>query len=119
MTLNDRVMAIIYKYELSLDNFFIGDRNSGPFFTSNSEVQPTWFVNVSDTFMYACADAEEITETNIDLFEQTCVELCDGSFDEIWAPILFVSRLRGITPMKAWLDNEDLSESLRSKFESV
>lgn len=42
---------------------FVGDFNSGPFFSNESNEKTTCcvWVNCGDTFMYACADAEPVT----------------------------------------------------------
>ena len=55
-----------------------------------------WLI-CNDLFMWACADAEEITQDNIELLESTYVELKKLGLEE-YTDILFCCRVRGKRP---------------------
>lgn len=61
-------------------------------------------VNCSDVFFWGCADAEELTVDNIDLFEATFTECQErfGKYDATYASELFVARHRGTRPQGAY-----------------
>lgn len=57
------------------------------------------FVNCSDLFWWGCADCEELTPDNIDVFEQAFVDVrAAGDRDGIYGSNLFCCRVRGMRP---------------------
>jgi hypothetical protein len=60
-----------------------------------------FFVICNDTFFWATADMEEITQGNIKDLEQAVadVQAADPGADEWMGPLLFCARQRGIRPM--------------------
>jgi hypothetical protein len=67
------------------------------------------FVNCNDLFEWACADAEPITKEDMELFEQTAIDLLQLEYDgtcshaTCYLPELYASRKRGMRPQGAWL----------------
>lgn len=97
--LDQRIMGIIVKYEIGLDNFFLG--RITPFvrpLEGEYDAPVGWFVNVSDTFYYACADAEEITIDNVHVFENVARWAAEHDLD-YEAPLLFACYLRKRLPL--------------------
>jgi hypothetical protein len=72
-----------------------------------------FYVNCSDVFFWGCADAEDLTEDNFQLFVDTyneCIEaLKDSEKNEYaylnWAPVLFCARSRKMRPQGAFYEN--------------
>jgi len=63
----------------------------------------TFFINCNDLFFWACADAEQITEDNIEIlltaYEDAKAADEDG---ECYASLLFCARARGMRPQGAY-----------------
>jgi hypothetical protein len=60
-----------------------------------------FFVICNDTFAWATADVEEITQDNVKDLEQAVadVQAADPDADEWMGPLLFCARQRGMRPM--------------------
>jgi hypothetical protein len=67
------------------------------------------FINCNDFFHWACADAEEITDDNVDLLEDTFKEVQElkGKWDAHDAPLLFCARSRKMRPQGAFYKHLD------------
>lgn len=66
----------------------------------------TFLVNCNDLFYWACSDAEEITQDNIDIFEASYADAaeCVG-YGEMHAGELFCCRVRGMRPQGAYYEH--------------
>lgn len=73
-----------------------------------------FFVICNDTFFWATADVEEITQSNIKDLEQAVadVQATDPGADEWMGPLLFCARQRNIRPMPSM----EVHEALRPLF---
>jgi hypothetical protein len=70
------------------------DNNESLWWRTDEEYAPiTFLINCSDAFWWGCSDAEEITEENIDILEQSIKDAGD--------PRLFCARVRGMRPQGA------------------
>lgn len=60
-------------------------------------------IHCNDIFTWGCADAEVLTEQNIDLLEQTFAECKEkfGVWGNLWAATLFCARSRKMRPQGA------------------
>lgn len=69
----------------------------------------TMFVQCSDVFEWACADAEEITDENIQSLEDTLAEVQSivGRWDAHDAFVLWVARVREKRPQGAYYKHMD------------
>jgi len=73
--------------------------------------QPSFYVMCSDTFVWASADAEQITPDNIDLLEQSIEDVkVLGEAWLGWGFTLFCARVRGIRVMPLLKFPEALKE---------
>lgn len=93
-----RLLKYVFRYELDLDEFFMGSRWEGNPWDGGSVVGCDWCVNVNDTFAYACADAEAITQDNIHIFEAVCDWAAEREL-EFSAPLLFAIYMRKMLPL--------------------
>ncbi len=78
---------------------------------TDSEYGPiTFFIQCSDSFGYACADAEEITEEDVDNLRKAVQDIREHNVSATWGPLLYVARKRNMQPLKELLkmmsDNE-------------
>lgn len=63
----------------------------------------TFFVGCNDLFFWACADAEAITDENIDIFEQSYRDAANATDDgDLYGHLLFCCRARGMRPQKPY-----------------
>ena len=63
----------------------------------------TFLVNCNDLFIWACSDAEPITEDNIDIFEQSYKDSTKADkYGECHATALFCCRVRKSRPQGAF-----------------
>lgn len=72
-----------------------------------------FYVQCSDFFAYASADAEEIEENDIELLYQCLTDLknLDDDYSEVYLAELFAARKRNKKPLQAWLDREHLKDN--------
>lgn len=97
------------KYNLILRAFRIFNGFEGPsseelWWRTDGEYAPvTLMINFNDLFLWGCSDVEELTEDNIDFLEDTVEEVSslDPRGDYVYAPILWVCRIRGMRPQGA------------------
>jgi hypothetical protein len=74
--------------------------------TDGAYAPVTFFVSCSDKFATSCADHEELTPSNVDVFEKAIADCLaietrdDTSFARFHAPLLFCARVRGERPLK-------------------
>lgn len=63
----------------------------------------TFFVNCNDCFYWACSDCEQLTPENLPILVQAFkdAEAADEKRGTIYAPELFVARVRGMRPQGA------------------
>lgn len=93
-----------------LDVVGSADMHDSLYWRTDGEFAPVaFFVNCSDLFAWACADAEPVTPDTLAELEQAFadVQAVDGS--AIWGPSLYAARRRKLRPMrKAYPPNEAL-----------
>lgn len=95
---------------LRVSSFGIGhDDCDSYFWRCDGEYAPiTFIVRCSDTFAYACADAEAVTPENVAVLEQAYADAaasCDVG--AIYGSTLFCARVRRMKPVPAFLKNLD------------
>lgn len=66
----------------------------------------TFYVTCGDTFWWATADSEQVTESDLPELRQAKVDMTGMDHDWMW-PILWVARKRGMRPMRAFYGNID------------
>lgn len=66
----------------------------------------SFFVMCSDTFHWATADAERVTEPDLPALRQAKADTARMGCDWIW-PTLWVARKRGLRPMRAFYKGVD------------
>lgn len=96
-----KVLRISIKYD-AYDDLIWSFAEGSPFFrddrdNSTRALEPS--IMCSDTFDYACADCEPITEENIDLWELSLKEAKEVNCFA-YGSILFVARQRKMSPLK-------------------
>lgn len=89
--------------ETNINNFIMRvltattHNNSDLFWKTNLEHHSiTFFINCNDVFYWACSDVVEITEDNIEIFEQSYKDY------EEYGGILFCCRVRNMRPQGAF-----------------
>lgn len=87
-----RVMQILAKDENYEDIWWRCDGEHAPI---------TVLVNCNDLFYWACADAEKLTEENLDIFEKAHAD------DPKNGSLLFCCRVREMRPQKPFYDYLD------------
>ena len=125
LTERDALAAATTQYEyamrvLRLSSLDCHDDCSSFFWRCDGEYAPiTFMVLCSDTFAYACADAETVTPENLGILEQAYIDAAAASprHGPIYATILFVARVRKMKPMPAVLQH--LEPALVALFDAL
>ncbi len=87
-----------------LDLFSRYDSQDSVSWRTDGEFAPvTFFVNCSDLFWWATADAEDITPENFGVLEQAFIDCqaADKVVGTVYAPSLFAARVRKLRPQRA------------------
>ena len=79
-----KVLRTINRYDLH-------DQVSWNFGSQDEDTYPTFFVICNDTFAYACADAEEITEENLEILIESCEDVLKIDTISYFGPYLFAA----------------------------
>jgi hypothetical protein len=79
---------------------FIGSSGDLCWRTDGEYAPVTFFFNCNDLFYWACADCEDLTPENIDVWEQAIADCkaANETYGTIWADSLFCCRVRGERP---------------------
>lgn len=96
--MNDLVMRILTITAMS-PNDLCGEL----YWRVDGEYAPiTFLLDCSDTFHWATADCEPLTEHNIHILEKAVADIrAISPSDVYWAPELFAARVRRMRPMQA------------------
>lgn len=112
---NDELILKVVKIISNFDEVSISFIKNSTMFKYNKEdgnsENVRFFTNCNDIFWWGCADSEEITEDNIDIFEQS---LKDSKY---YGEYLFCARVRKMRPQGAFY--KDLSEEDKKLFNEV
>lgn len=69
----------------------------------DNEENISFFVNCSDLFFWACADAQEVTEENVSVLAKAYEDAKKAyEFGECYGSTLFCCRTRGMRPQKPY-----------------
>jgi len=74
------------------------------YWRTHGEYAPvSFFINCSDIFFWACADDEELTPDNLEVFKQSYADTENlHESGKIYADILFCARMRKMRPQGAY-----------------
>lgn len=107
--ITDEHVSFMYRVLRAIDKC---DSHDSLTWNTHGQYAPvTFFINCSDTFYYASADAEEVTIANIHVLEQSVNDCVKHSiYAGFYAPMLFCARVRNMRPIRRMYPNTTFLE---------
>lgn len=107
----NRLFSIISIYDLPQDDLYL---------SPNEGHSVNVYINCSDTFMWACADAEYIYPSDLDNIEQSVKDLKESAeYAEVYWDILWISRKRRQLPAESWFRREAKDPKVYQLFQAI
>ena len=111
----DNKIEFVLKVMRTINHYDLHDQVSWHFGSNDEDVYPTFFVICNDTFAYACADAEEITEENLELLVESCEDVLKVDTISYYGPYLFAAIIRNQMPLDGFFPH--IYQGIKELFE--